>query len=55
MRFDATKVLLDPYGYGVVVPKGYSGRLPSRRRQYGDGTKSVVVTCRRTIGKVMRC
>ena len=24
MRFDPTKVLLDPYGRGVVVPKGYS-------------------------------
>jgi isoamylase len=24
MRFDATKVLLDPYGRGVVVPPGYS-------------------------------
>jgi isoamylase len=23
-RFDATKVLLDPYGRGVVVPRGYS-------------------------------
>ena len=24
MRFDPTKVLLDPYGHGVVVPKNYS-------------------------------
>ena len=24
MRFDPTKVLLDPYGRGVVVPKNYS-------------------------------
>src|SRR4029077_15102185 len=24
MRFDASKVLLDPYGRGVVVPKNYS-------------------------------
>src|SRR5215469_2642830 len=24
MRFDATKVLLDPYGRGVVVPRNYS-------------------------------
>ena len=23
-RFDSSKVLLDPYGRGVVVPKGYS-------------------------------
>src|SRR6476659_9582567 len=26
MRFDRTKVLLDPYGRGVVVPKNYSRR-----------------------------
>jgi len=26
MRFDAAKVLLDPYGRGVVVPKNYSRR-----------------------------
>jgi len=24
LRFDPTKILLDPYGRGVVVPKGYS-------------------------------
>jgi isoamylase len=24
LRFDASKVLLDPYGRGVIVPKGYS-------------------------------
>ena len=44
MRFDATKVLLDPYGRGVVVPKDYS-RDAARRE--GDNTatamKSVVV------------
>ena len=44
MRFDATKVLLDPYGRGVVVPKGYSREAASRE---GDNTatamKSVVV------------
>ena len=34
MRFDATKVLLDPYGRGVVVPKNYSReRCSPRRRQ----------------------
>jgi glycogen operon protein len=44
MRFDATKVLLDPYGRGVVVPKNYS-----RRAAEGEGDnaatamKSVVV------------
>ena len=44
MRFDRTKVLLDPYGRGVVVPKNYS-----RRAAEGEGhnaataMKSVVV------------
>ena len=44
MRFDPAKVLLDPYGRGVVVPKRYS-RDAARRE--GDNTatamKSVVV------------
>ena len=44
LRFDAAKVLLDPYGRGVVVPKGYD-REAARRP--GDHTatamKSVVV------------
>ncbi len=44
MRFDPFKVLLDPYGRGVVVPKNYS-REAARRE--GDNTatamKSVVV------------
>jgi isoamylase len=44
MRFDPSKVLLDPYGRGVVVPKGYSRTAAS---QSGDNTatamKSVVV------------
>jgi len=44
MRFDPTKILLDPYGRGVVVPKGYSRDAASRE---GDNTamamKSVVV------------
>ena len=44
MRFDRAKVLLDPYGHGVVVPKGYSREAASRE---GDNTatamKSVVV------------
>src|SRR4051794_29230108 len=30
LRFDPAKVLLDPYGRGVVVPKGY-GRETARR------------------------
>ncbi len=44
MRFDRSKVLLDPYGRGVVVPKNYS-----RRAAEGEGDnaatamKSVVV------------
>ena len=44
LRFDPTKVLLDPYGRGVVVPKHYSREAA---RQAGDNTatamKSVVV------------
>jgi isoamylase len=44
MRFDPFKVLLDPYGRGVVVPKGYSRAAAC---QEGDNTpaamKSVVV------------
>jgi glycogen operon protein len=44
MRFDAAKVLLDPYGRGVVVPKDYSREAAGRQ---GDtaatAMKSVVV------------
>jgi isoamylase len=44
MRFDPAKVLLDPYGRGVVVPKNYSR---DAARQAGDNAatamKSVVV------------
>src|SRR5499427_3184143 len=44
MRFDPAKVLLDPYGRGVVVPKDYSR---DAARQAGDNAatamKSVVV------------
>ena len=44
MRFDATKVLLDPYGRGVVIPKHYSRIVASEE---GDNAatamKSVVV------------
>ncbi len=29
LRFDPTKVLLDPYGRGVVVPKNYTARPPA--------------------------
>jgi isoamylase len=48
MRFDPTKVLLDPYGRGVVVPESYS-RDDARRP--GDNAptsmKSVIVDTRR--------
>jgi glycogen operon protein len=44
MRFDPAKVLLDPYGRGVIVPQNYSR---DAARQAGDNTatamKSVVV------------
>lgn len=44
LRFDADKVLLDPYGRGVVVPKNYNREAA---RQRGDNAatamKSVVV------------
>ena len=44
LRFDPSKVLLDPYGRGTVVPEGYS---PEHARQPGDNAatamKSVVV------------
>ena len=44
LRFDPTKVLLDPYGRGVVVPKNYSREAASRE---GDNAatamKNVVV------------
>ncbi len=44
LRFDATKVLLDPYGRGVVVPRNYNREAAGRE---GDNAasamKSVVV------------
>src|SRR5262245_42521465 len=44
LRFDSTKVLLDPYGRGVVTPKNYT---PNSARQKGDNCatamKSVAV------------
>ena len=44
LRFDATKVLLDPYGRGVVIPKSYSRQAA---QQKGDNAanamKSVIV------------
>ncbi len=48
MRFDAAKVLLDPYGRGVVVPRSYSRAAAEAE---GDNAqtamKSVVVDLRR--------
>jgi glycogen operon protein len=47
MRFDPSKVLLDPYGRGVVVPKNYS-RDAAREQgdNAGSAMKSVVVDSR---------
>jgi glycogen operon protein len=44
LRFDPSKVLLDPYGRGVIVPKSYSPE-PARRKWGNAATamKSVVV------------
>ena len=36
MRFDPSKVLLDPYGRGVVVPKNYSREARAMGRQCRD-------------------
>ena len=48
LRFDPEKLLLDPYGLGVVVPEGYRREAAARR---GDDTavamKSVVADPRR--------
>jgi glycogen operon protein len=44
MRFDHTKVLLDPYGRGVVMPKGYSrGATSQDGGSLASCMKSVVV------------
>ena len=44
LRFDTTKVLLDPYGRGVVVPKGYSREAAQQKGDNaGTAMKSVVV------------
>ena len=52
MRFDPAKVLLDPYGRGVVVPPKYSREAAA---QPGDNAatamKSVVADLRLTTGK----
>jgi glycogen operon protein len=44
MRFDPAKILLDPYGRGVVVPKGYSREAAYREGENSaTAMKSVVV------------
>jgi isoamylase len=44
MRFDSTKVLLDPYGRSVIVPKNYSrDALPAKADSTAAAMKSVVV------------
>jgi isoamylase len=46
MRFDPAKVLLDPYGLGVVVPKNYSRDAAGLEGDNGaTAMKSVVVDC----------
>ena len=43
-RFDSSKVLLDPYGRGVVVPKGYSrNAILTKDENTAAAMKSVVV------------
>jgi glycogen operon protein len=43
MRFDPTKVLLDPYGRAVVVPEGYDRAARDAGDNSAIATKSVVV------------
>src|SRR3954453_14064122 len=44
MRFDSTKVLLDPYGRSVVVPKNYSrDAIRNNNENTAAAMKSVVV------------
>src|SRR5262249_27021096 len=44
LRFDSTKVLLDPYGRGVVVPRSYSREAARGAGDNGPSAmKSVVV------------
>ena len=54
-RFDGAKILLDPYGRGVVVPKNYSREAGWRP---GDNSasamKRVIVDPLLTIGRVIR-
>ena len=54
LRFDPSKVLLDPYGRAVAVPDGYSRQMAS---QYGENDaiamKSVVVDPSAMTGRAM--
>jgi isoamylase len=43
MRFDRDKVLLDPYGRGVVVPKNYSREMASHRGDNAATSMKIVV------------
>jgi pullulanase/glycogen debranching enzyme len=44
LRFDPAKVLLDPYGHGVVVPENYSREAARTERDNGaTAMKSIVV------------
>jgi isoamylase len=43
LRFDATKVLLDPYGRGVAVPDRYGPATPGDAARNAPAMKSVVI------------
>ncbi|HZD48766.1 MAG TPA: glycogen debranching protein GlgX [Silvibacterium sp.] len=43
LRFDESKVLLDPYGRGVAVPRNYSRETARNRDNAATAMKSVVV------------
>ena len=44
LRFDANKILLDPYGRGVAVPRNYSRKAAQERGDNGaSAMKSVVI------------
>ncbi len=45
-RFDPSKILLDPYGRGVVVPKDYSRDAIIKKGDTATAMKSVVVDSR---------
>ena len=58
LRFDPTKVLLDPYGRGVVVPRGYSreaGRAAGRQRRHRDEERRASIRAATTGRATRRC